>query len=139
MSKEQQAISAVKASTPGGSKFKVTGEVSSILNGTLLTVEFEHDQDVWNEKYVLFIGNEIEVIPNSHTLATLFAQKTPQNGVERVVRLLSDPNVASAAIAFLILAIIIYRTLKNLTPVPELTNAFTLILGFYFGSKSRKI
>ena len=136
---DKQAIDAVKAQTPDGSRFKVTGTIDNVLGGTIVFVEFEHEEDVWNEKYALFKGDTIHVIANSQELATMVSQWQPQPTLLRALQLVAQPNVMAALISFVIIAVLGALAIAGKGDGPAyLINAFTLVLGFYFGTKTSK-
>src|ERR1044071_7896439 len=118
-SREQRAIDAVKAVTPDGRKFKVTGTIDNVLDGTLLFVEFEHDIDVWNEKYALFRADSVTVISNSQQLAIEFSHAISQPAAIRLLRLLAEPSIMAALITILIvIGAILFMTLTGTATLP---------------------
>ena len=135
---DEEAKKLVKESTPGASRPRITGRVENCLGGTLITVEYDHDEDIWNEKHVLFRNGKADLLPNSHALATREAQFFPEPSSVALLRYVTKPEIVAGllAVALLIIVVTYAFTHNDREAFKLLLGAFALAVGFFFGRKS---
>jgi hypothetical protein len=135
---DEEAKRLVKEATPGASKLRITGRVENCLGGTLITVEYDHEEDVWNEKHVLFKDGKPDLMPNSHTLATRAAQFFPEPASVALARYLTRPEILAGLLAVVLLIVVVVYAFRSddREAFKLLLGAFSLAVGFFFGRKS---
>lgn len=135
---EERAIDAVKNRNTNCTDFVVGTVVPRFLDGTLYQIAFKDQAKAGFENYahVPNDSGDVVVYRNATYLAHGVSLHARQSSwIDR----LSSTNGMSAVIAVAITATICYMTLsgKGEIKIPDvLSNALTMVLGFYFGSKS---
>jgi hypothetical protein len=138
MNPEERAIEAAKKRNDNHSAFSVATIVPRYLQGALYTIVFKDAQGKGFENYVYVPDNgEIEVYRNINQLAhAVSIHARSASLMEKVLTFGGMPG----AIALIITATICYLTMFRAdVKIPDvLSNALTMVLGFYFGSKVTK-
>ena len=135
---EQRALEATKRRNENHSDFVVGSVVPRYLDGTLYIVLFKDSGGIGFENYAFVpdATGEVEVYRNSSQLAHAVSTRTRTHSLAE--KLLNVGGI-SGIIAIGITATICYMAIasKGDLKVPDiLSSALTLILGFYFGSKT---
>ncbi|GAB3216216.1 hypothetical protein [Pseudaeromonas pectinilytica] len=135
---EERALEAVKARNPDHMEFFVGSVIPRYLHGTLYMIGFKDSQGIAWENYA-FVPDEdgpVQIYRNTIQLAHAVSINSRQSSfMERILNI----GGMSGAIAVAITATICYLTLtgKGEIKIPDvLSNALTMVLGFYFGSKA---
>ncbi len=134
---EERAIDAVRKRNSDHSDFSVGAVIPRYLNGTLYVILFNNSKGQGFENYVYIPDDDasIEVWRNTSQMAHAVSLHTRSSSVfER----LADLGGMTGLIAAAITATICYLTIQSAgeTKIPDvLSNALTMVLGFYFGSK----
>jgi hypothetical protein len=122
-------------------KVRVRQELSDVFGGVLFVVNWftlQENRDF--DTYVFFDGDKFHLFYNPVELTRYFNQQHPSKESRGMLREVLSVGGVPALIALIITITICYLvTARGLNQVPDvLSNALSIILGFYFGSKVAK-
>ena len=133
-----RAIEAVKDRIPDAIDIHATGSVSGFLEGELIVVGFKKD-GLPHQNYVYIGSGQTVVYGSAEEMARASTLKREKKGDLFLFGLndVLEAGGIAGVIALLIAATLCYVVVKHPdTEIPEvLSNALSVILGFYFGSK----
>jgi hypothetical protein len=135
---KERATAAVQERLVGANNFHIVGHVAEFLDGDLVIVGFKCDgREIAH--YVYVTEEDVVVYASAEEMARASNQRRERRSYLTMFGLDEVLNVGGIAglIALLIAVTLCYIVVKHPeTKIPDiLSNALTVILGFYFGSK----
>ena len=134
----EKAVSASKSmSSKDGAGHRVINHHTEYLNGQLYVICFEDSENNNLYNYVYIEGDEVIVCKNEALLNELVSRKSKKSNIKQV---LDGIGGVAGIIGLIITLTIVYLVLSDpKVEIPQiLSAALTTILGFYFGSITKK-
>ena len=138
---EERALDAVRKRNPEHTNFFVISVVPRFLDGTLYVVGFPSVGAGGFENYAYVPDRENEEVHVYRNVAQLTNAVSIQQRRDTIIDKIVSLGSVTGILAIGITATICYMALqlKSDFKVPEvLSNALTMILGFYFGTKTQR-
>lgn len=138
---KRDAEGAVNDVEPDGSKFHAKSIIENFNGGSLVIVEYDDEDGDDVESFVYYLGERRSVYADAEGLARSVADKSKPT----FWSLALDPSKiggVSGIVALIITIAICWRYTaegSNLKVPEVLANAWTIIIGFYFGSQTKKL
>jgi len=116
---------------------RATSKAKNFLDGVLFFVSYQNKDDVKDRLvYVYLKENDSIVINSIEDLSKMMTFYRPErSGTDKLLDRIFSLSIVPPVIALVITAVFCYSFLRGQTVFPEvMSNALTLIIGFYFGS-----
>ena len=132
----------VQVHNPDATNFQATKIYDNILEGTLITVNFDQTSKQNDSNQVLFVKDTVRIFRWQSEVLDTISRTKERNLLFRFIELVGIGGV----IAFILVAIfstllcVLAITNKDSASIIEVVKvSFTIILGFFFGSQATKV